>query len=330
MTDKAIQKLIDRYLEGTTTPEEERQLARELLRPDIPADWQAVRLMLGELAMGEAEYDAIMAQRQSQAPVVKRMRPRWLSVAASLLLIVGVGVMLLWPNDEPQPHAVVAKVEQQNAEAPEVAQEQALSPTVSDSQPDGVGPAVPKRHTNAETPNEVVGVITPDESAEVDPNLHYASHEEASDTVPYQDPARMNEFIARLAEYNRVKEGVLKCTAPTDSCVSSAVYVFPEKRVVGNRLQEIDLFPRLLQAACWYSDATPGYLLNFSHQQFFFELKDMRKQLQYRWIAERVNGKILLYGTCAPLGARVTSVCYQAYREELMQIKHINNKSKQI
>ena len=82
--------------------------------------------------------------------------------------------------------------------------------------------------------------------------------------------------------------------------------------------------------ACWYSDETPGYLLNFSHQQFFFELKDMRKRLQYRWIAERVNGKILLYSTCAPLGTKESSTCYQEYRDELMHIKSINKKPRQI
>ena len=67
MTDKEIQQLIDSYLEGTTSPEEERLLAHELLRHDIPEEWKAIRLMLGELAMGEAEYDNIMANRQKKA-----------------------------------------------------------------------------------------------------------------------------------------------------------------------------------------------------------------------------------------------------------------------
>jgi hypothetical protein len=56
----------------------------------------------------------------------------------------------------------------------------------------------------------------------------------------------------------------------------------------------------------------------------------MRKQLQYRWIAERVNGKILLYGTRVPLGTKESSACYQEYRDELMHIKSINNKTKRI
>lgn len=64
MTDKDIQILIEKYLEGMTTPEEELSLARELQRPGLPEEWQAIRLMLGDLALGEAEYDAIITPPQ--------------------------------------------------------------------------------------------------------------------------------------------------------------------------------------------------------------------------------------------------------------------------
>ena len=70
MTDKNIQKLIDKYLEGATSPAEERQLAQELLRPDIPEEWQTIRLMLGELTMGEAQYDSIMAQHKQRPSAI--------------------------------------------------------------------------------------------------------------------------------------------------------------------------------------------------------------------------------------------------------------------
>ena len=66
MTNKEIQQLINKYLEGETSPEEERQLALELQGDDIPEEWQAIRLMLGELTVGEAEYDAIMEQRKQE------------------------------------------------------------------------------------------------------------------------------------------------------------------------------------------------------------------------------------------------------------------------
>ena len=63
MKDKDIEQLINKYLEGETSPEEEQELALELQRPDIPQEWKAIRLMLGELTLGEAEYDTIVAKK---------------------------------------------------------------------------------------------------------------------------------------------------------------------------------------------------------------------------------------------------------------------------
>ncbi len=70
MKDKDIEQLINKYLEGETSPEEEQQLVLELQRPDIPEKWQAIRLMLGELTLGEAEYDRI--QTLSNSPSMGR------------------------------------------------------------------------------------------------------------------------------------------------------------------------------------------------------------------------------------------------------------------
>lgn len=86
MTNEAIQQLIDKYLEGETSPAEERQLARALLRSDLPEEWQAVKLMLGELAMGEAAYDEILAQRK-QKPSAIILALRTISSIAAIWLI---------------------------------------------------------------------------------------------------------------------------------------------------------------------------------------------------------------------------------------------------
>ena len=217
---------------------------------------------------------------------------RWLSIAASILLIIGIGTTLMKKERTSDSGSLVAKVEETQDAAPVT---QTAQPAKSDE--------------------------TYDEPT--DPNLHYASNELTKDTVPYQDPARVDSFIAKLAANYDVKQGELKCSQPAGSNVVSSVYVFPDNK-------EIDLFNRLLQVACCYKNETPGYFLNFSHQQFFFELKDMRKQLKYRWIAERVNGKILFYGTHAPLGTKESSACYQEYRDELMHINSINYKTKKI
>ena len=142
-------------------------------------------------------------------------------------------------------------------------------------------------------------------------NLHYAAYVPTADTV-YQAPNRMDDFIDKIADYNQVKAVPLDCISDEgDSTAVSTAYVFEDK-------QELDLFGRLLQAACWYDSKTPGYLLNFSHQQFFFTLKDLRKNEKYLWIAERiVGGRILLFSTHSPIETEVSSACYQNYREQL-------------
>jgi len=253
---------------------------------------------------------------------------RWMAAAACLLLICGVGLTLM-PKDEPAETAQM--IVKQTTPTP-VSKPETPSSQAENSQFQSQKLSVPKLETAAKQaqtkplpqPLPREGSIKSKTELEnpslregqgwVEGSVHYAAHDPAEETVPYQDPARVDEFIEKMAAYHNVKEGQLKCAAANDSNVVSRVYVFPDKK-------EVDVFGRLLQVACCYSDETPGYHLNFSHQQFFFELKDQRRQLQYRWIAERINGKILLYGTNAPIGAQTTSACYQEYRNELMHTK---------
>ena len=64
MTQKDVNRLIDKYMEGKTSPEEEHQLAIEVNRSDAPAEWKIIAEMLGELTLGEALYDQTMAERK--------------------------------------------------------------------------------------------------------------------------------------------------------------------------------------------------------------------------------------------------------------------------
>ena len=72
MNNKDIQQLVDKYLTGETSPAEEQMLALELQQRhnEIPEDWQVVSLMLGELTLGEAEYDAILTSEGLDAPLL--------------------------------------------------------------------------------------------------------------------------------------------------------------------------------------------------------------------------------------------------------------------
>ena len=254
---------------------------------------------------------------------------RWMAAAACLLIIVGVGLTLM-PKDEPAETAqMIVKqttptpVPKSETPSSQAENSQFQSQKLSVPKPETKPKQVPVKSLPQPLPREESTESLPSGRLEGVSNLHYAAHDPAEETVPYQDPARVDEFIEKMAAYHNVKEGQLKCGAANDSNVVSRVYVFPDKK-------EVDVFGRLLQVACWYGDETPGYHLNFSHQQFFFELKDQRKQLQYRWIAERINGRILLYGTNAPIGAQTSAACYQEYRNELMHSNSINFKTREI
>ena len=256
---------------------------------------------------------------QETAP--KHQRPmiwRWMAAAAVVLVLIGVGTTMI----EKEETAPVMTPQRHQESAPEMAQQINQEPASEMAQqinqePAPVNPSKPQDKVVSQATATVQAPRQGTVSMQSQ-NLHYASMQDTT----YQDPARVDEFIAKLAHYNEVEAVALDCDH-SDSTIVSKAYVFEDSK-------ELDLFARLLQVACWYDSKTPGYLLNFSHQQFFFELKDQRKQLQYRWIAERINGRILLYGTNAPIGAQTTSACYQEYRNELMHTNSIHLKTRKI
>ena len=87
MTNKDIQKLIDKYLAGETSPVEEQKLALALsLHQDLSEEWESVRLMLGELTLGEAEYDAILKERSCK-PSALIIALRIISSVAAIYLV---------------------------------------------------------------------------------------------------------------------------------------------------------------------------------------------------------------------------------------------------
>lgn len=94
MTTHEINNLIARYLDGQTTPAEERQLALEVQRQDAPPEWRIIAAMLGELTRDEAIYDAIINKNHPSGQTgvnIKGFSPlplgRVLRWAACLILV---------------------------------------------------------------------------------------------------------------------------------------------------------------------------------------------------------------------------------------------------
>ena len=92
MTQKDVNRLIDKYMEGETSPQEERQLAIEVNRPDAPAEWKIIAEMLGELTLGEALYDQTMAERKRIK--IRRYVGWGIAVAACLTLWFVLGKLV--------------------------------------------------------------------------------------------------------------------------------------------------------------------------------------------------------------------------------------------
>lgn len=324
MNKNEIQILIDHYLEGTTTPEEEKTLARELRRDDIPDDWKVVRIMLGELAMTEAEYDADVSEQLSRRKsVILPVYAKWL-VAASVALLIGLFCFNHVARNEEN---VIAEVKINHAVEQKVVSNDTVSKEPADNQQTkktdkkvkiSLDHKTNKHHLLSENTSKipkktVQDMLQPasDNTELSNEHLHHASTVTNDNLDNYQAPSRMEEFIVKLANYHHIKGDTLYCTSDkNDSTVICTAYVFEDTN-------ETSLFRQLLLAACWYDDKTPGYLLNCSQQQFFFFLKDMRIGLKYLWIAERVKDKILLYTTRSPLDTEVSSEYFMEYRDKI-------------
>ena len=240
----------------------------------------------------------------------------WVFAAAIALLIIGFGLTklpdMLMDSKEP----VVAQKVQTEIKKKNIGK--ALPLARKDSPVRAQKPSDRSAEKAVEVQEKQAGVSSQPVATEL--TFHYASLENTVDSN-YQAPSRMDEFIAKMANYHQVEAIPLNCAINTgDSTIVNTAYVFEDK-------QEFDLFGRLLQMACWYDTKTPGYLLNFSRQQFYFCLKDLRKGMKYLWLAERINGeRILLYSTHSPIDTTVSSNCFQEYREQLTHtnIKMLN------
>ena len=294
----------------------ERLKGQQPMIDDPDALTERIMSSLPDLEPSRQDAETSRQEDEGRARIVGWRWTAILAVAAS----VAVALLMVWPKQEqtPQEPSVVAQAVVTNAV---LSQERSNSqpPQTKESPQKVVEAQIVVEIQQTERKPQVSAASKAYDRADYlpllkpvnEPIVHYAAIQNAVDTI-YKDPARMDEFIARMADFNEVEAVPLDCNpGSSDSTIVSNAYVFDDT-------EKFDVFGRLLQAACWYDSKTPGYLLNFSHQQLFFTLKDLRKGQKYLWIAERVNGdRILLYSTHSPIETDVSSSCYQNYREQL-------------
>ena len=313
-----IEKLLDRYMEGENTQDELRELKDYFLQTkDIPENLLPYKEMF-EVLEKPTTIPSVEALDSLLQPKRKNKRAillPWIAAAC----VVGLVIMLLRPSAEKDidtPH--IAKVLPKVAE-PQVRQPETMTTTKSEEwfkekpvskikrKKTNAGKSSEQEVSRSENENEDIEIIVPDDEPRA-----YAASKENTDDERYQDPAKMDEYIAKLAEINNVNKVSLKDASQKDSTMTATVYVFQDSK-------ELDLFGKLLQVACWYKSDSPGYYLNFSQLQFLFQLKDMKKSRSYMWQAERIGHQILVYMVRVPIGAKINSANYKEYRQKLIQ-----------
>ena len=263
-------------------------------------------------------------------------RKLWLSAAACVAAALFVGYTLynkvelpVSPVGEtaqllPQPHeadadTIVPELKEENTVKPLLAREEVAAPVRPTLQKEEADlPQTPVKEEVGAVAEQLADVPTePSPAADVlvvqavevpsaDEGL-LAAAVTADEDSAYQDPDRVNECIARFADYHGVEPVNQDRAVPLDSNAAVTIYVFPDKK-------DVDVWGRMLQMALWYDNAQPGYHLDLSPEQLFFELRDEKKGRQYRWIAERIEGRILLCCAHSPIGAHVPINSYFDYR----------------
>lgn len=263
-------------------------------------------------------------------------RKLWLSAAACVAAALFVGYTLynkvelpVSPVGEtaqllPQPHeadadTIVPELKEEKTVKPLLAKEEVAAPVRPTLQKEEADlPQTPGKEEVGAVAEQLADVPTePSPAADVlvvqavevpsaDEGL-LAAAVTADEDSAYQDPNRVNECIARFADYHGVEPVNQDRAVPLDSNAAVTIYVFPDKK-------DVDVWGRMLQMALWYDNAQPGYHLDLSPEQLFFELRDEKKGRQYRWIAERIEGRILLCCAHSPIGAHVPMNSYFDYR----------------
>lgn len=278
-------------------------------------------------------FDSVMGRIEAEPKTINLWR--WVAAAACIALVAGIGSAILFADKtvvESTPIAETVIPENPEKQPTDIAETDSVAEPVVVPEPKIEAPktkatpaAKPKPATQP-APNPNLRMERPVYAAnEPATNNRASANSSASQKAAqtnlaesqsknddtYLDPALMDEFILKMAEYQGVSKIKSECSISNDTNYVETFYVFPVK-------QEFDVLGRFMLMASKYSNTTPGYAFNNSEQQIFFTIDDEPNGLNYLWIAERIgDSKIMIYSVHAPIETEIESDCYQQFYNDL-------------
>ena len=156
LSQQQASALLDRYMDGLTSVEEEAALRRYFRdHDDIPDEWQDYKVMFTYLDSG-MEDSNLSAQEPQRVSLIQQMGRRWWGIAAAAVItaaIVATATLRLTPSSTlPEQPAVTAKVDIDTVSIPPTVETepQQLASTTS-ACPVGRGSASATRPVNPAT-----------------------------------------------------------------------------------------------------------------------------------------------------------------------------------
>ena len=219
MTNKDTEILIQKYLNGETTAEEERMLALEVTRENVPDNWKVIAEMLGELTVDEALFNQMMAERSRKSRIVK-LWPWVAAACVAALLIVFLGPPRKDAPSKPQ----IAEVETGQKKKPlpqPLPKEGSKKPTLNSSRREKPTPSRRVGRIKSLPPRGRLKGASYGSEEPIEPVKENATLRpvEEGDIVPYEDPRKQFAEQARTLRErgNRVIQRVSMNSIPPDN-----------------------------------------------------------------------------------------------------------------
>lgn len=280
-------------------------------------------------------FDSVMGRIETEPKTIKLWR--WVAAAACIALVAGIGSAVLFSGKTAQELEMITETPvKESAEIQEpavVINDTAAEPNVApepkiEAPKTKAAPATKPKPATQPAPNPDLKMERPQyaanepatiaaDSATIDnatsqdeANINYAENQ-SKNNESYLDPALMDKFILKMAEFQGVSRIKSDCSIASDTIFNESFYVFPVK-------EDYDVLGRFLLMASNYSNTAPGYIFNNSEQQIFFTIDDEQNGLNYLWIAEQIgNSNVMIYSVHAPIDIEYKSDCYQQFYNNL-------------